>query len=333
MGLIPATARDLMRADTPAAGDDFFAILLSSTPMTGTETRPRFVLHIGATKTGSSALQAMLARNRRLLVQNGVLYPTAGEHSNSHHLIAAASHPNAWMMHRSRVPEPPEERTRYLHDMVSAAREEAARFGAHTILLSSEYWWGRLPPENIGNLAKAFGGHEVDVVAVVRRPDDWLFSSYLQAVKSGATEDFADWGAVIAKSPLRGFDFHDVLASWRDGLRPANMIVLRYQDVKSSIFNGFTSSIGLNLPEKGPGPRVNLSPTIEGLHRLLEVNRSTQSDDMKAALRAEVLERHSSASQNANRLGDAERSKILDQAAIMNARLTAEFLGSDRPLF
>jgi len=60
----------------------------------------KITVHIGSTKTGSSALQMHLAQAREGLREFGVLYPEFGTKSNAHHVLFAAAHPGAWGMHK-----------------------------------------------------------------------------------------------------------------------------------------------------------------------------------------------------------------------------------------
>lgn len=52
--------------------------------------KPTLFLHIGRPKTGSTALQHFLMKNRQRLLDNGILYPLTGSYQLSSHLFAYA---------------------------------------------------------------------------------------------------------------------------------------------------------------------------------------------------------------------------------------------------
>ena len=47
----------------------------------------KLILHIGASRTGSTSIQATLARSQAMLLRQGVLYPRTGFHHRTHHLL------------------------------------------------------------------------------------------------------------------------------------------------------------------------------------------------------------------------------------------------------
>src|SRR5476649_287445 len=96
----------------------------------------RVVLHIGAQKTGSSAIQVGLARNRDALAKIGCLYPTADNDKtalqggitsgNGMELAALLSPSQAFAAHFKKL------------DQVADIQNLARTKGIHSILYSSE---------------------------------------------------------------------------------------------------------------------------------------------------------------------------------------------------
>ena len=74
----------------------------------------KITVHIGSTKTGSSALQMHLYSARSALEDVGVCYPDMGVKSNAHHVLFASAHPGAWGMHRDVLSAKEDERFQYL---------------------------------------------------------------------------------------------------------------------------------------------------------------------------------------------------------------------------
>ena len=95
----------------------------------------RLILHPGSPKTGTSGLQNFLDRKRAVLFTQGYLYPKAAiptetDTARGHHAIAQHHNP------ASSVPNP------MLRAIIEALREEIAAAPGHTVILSSEEFFG-----------------------------------------------------------------------------------------------------------------------------------------------------------------------------------------------
>lgn len=136
-------------------------------------TRRQIVLHIGAHKTGTTALQQYFFEHRKELGRAGILYPSSGTHHFAQHRLAFA-------LRGKRVPgtqDLPE-----LDTEAGALLEEISGSPCPQVFLSSEEFFS-LPVEAIGALRTALAGHDVRVLAVLRRPDELFASLYNQKVK------------------------------------------------------------------------------------------------------------------------------------------------------
>jgi hypothetical protein len=149
-------------------------------------TRMRLVLHIGMPKTGTSALQYALAANRRLLVEQGILYPAFGKTTN-HNLLAAllsdeASAPRR-MRHSyaGRWPEL-EARAQSAWRQVEA---EAEALRPHTLVLSGEYLFTCRRPERTAAFCDLLRRvtEEISVLAYIRQPSKLYASAVQQELK------------------------------------------------------------------------------------------------------------------------------------------------------
>ncbi|MEO8530838.1 MAG: hypothetical protein ABI459_06425 [Deltaproteobacteria bacterium] len=234
----------------------------------------KVTLHLGATKTGTSALQAHLDRARGKLAQARICYPDIGIAAHAHHLLFAAIHPNAWAMHRDQFSTDIEDRFAIFRDMISAIFAEAEQTGAKHIVLSSEYLWGVLSERFLIPLAAALSGHDVRLVAVLRRQDLWLEASYLQAVKFGQRKSFADWLPEFTKTAHSGSDFAAVIAGWEKALSPRETCVTPYEFTDRTAFTRHIVNLVCDSDvamEVVPSTAkvANPSPTREGLHALL----------------------------------------------------------------
>lgn len=292
----------------------------------------RLVLHIGSTKTGSSALQATLyARRRALLEDANALYPDHGIASSAHHLLAAAIHPGAWRMHAGELPE---DRGTFFTDTAAAIQEDARVTGADTLVLSSEYFWGSLPRWTYKAFAAGFPDWPVEIVAFVRRQDEWAISSYLQSVKHGERRPFGDWAKAALLKPASGLHYFRVINRWVYFLNARKVHVVRYADARDNVFDAFCQRLGLSTRTDFEVARVNPSPSAEGLARLLDVNRSDLPDEEKKERRRHIMRTHTSNEPSTATLMSAEEREAVLTAGQISDRLIAEhFLEDDRPLF
>lgn len=236
-------------------------------------------LHIGATKTGSSALQAHLFEARPVLARHGICYPDVGIAANAHHVLFAAAHPNAWGLHKELLPDTVEARNERFRALFQAAVAEAEAAGAQRMVLSSEYLWGVLPEVARRLIAQVTQGFEVDLVCALRRQDDWLVASYLQAVRSGLPLDFEAWLARARKSPLTGARFDRVIRVWARVLRPASVRVRLYTpETRAGILAEMIDAVcGAPIADEvlqGGQRVVNASPSTAQIDALLSRNRN-----------------------------------------------------------
>ncbi len=297
----------------------------------------RVVIHIGSTKTGSSALQTALFKRRDELSGVGVHYSKLGVHfgpdgvpSGAHHLLSAAIHPGAWRMHMGDIPE---DRTGYFTQTAAQIMADATAENAHTVVLSSEYWWGSFPVPMYRAVAAAFAPARFEVVAFVRRQDEWAMSSYLQAVKSGEKRDFRDWAERALFKSGSGLNYFRVINRWAYLTHAQAVHVLRYQDVKENVFAAFCETIGADVDRTIPVARVNPSPSAEGVQMLLEINRSDLPDDEKRAERAKVMGKHRSTGPLAMLLTAEEREATFRESRESDALIARHFLHREPPLF
>jgi SAM-dependent methyltransferase len=138
----------------------------------------KILLHIGWHKTGSTAIQQFLHANRAaILERTGTLYPRAGIHTVAHHLAAWSLHEpldNPWAREIGFNGTP--------EQVFGEIFEEARQAGARAIILSSEVFCS-ISRYRISRLAEMLAGHEVRVVAYLRRQDEYVESAYKQAVR------------------------------------------------------------------------------------------------------------------------------------------------------
>jgi len=283
----------------------------------------RVILHIGSTKTGSSALQSCLYERRRALAEAGVLYSERGIAASAHHLLAGSIHPGAWRMHAGDLPE---DREAYFMEQADAIKAQAAVMGSHTIVLSSEYFWGSYDPSVYRQFAAGFAGHPIEIVAFVRTPDEWTMSSYLQAVKSGESRDFDEWFSAVIHRWYSGIHAFRVIHRWDCFVSASKVSVVRYAEAKRNVYDAFCKVIGADVDTAMPPKVVNPSPSPEGYRLLLELNRSDMPDADKANERRRIMAAHRATSSSEPMMAEEKRAEILSLTRQSDRLLSKTYL-------
>ena len=200
-------------------------------------------LHIGATKTGSTALQRFLEQNfSRLLTQFGVLYPNF--HDRELHSPMRPGF-NYWQGHHFE-----NEAASTDLDLFNRCIEHCKRNSIHTIVISHEALlvnWH----ERVGRLAGKLDAG-IKIICYVRRQDHHLESAWKQwghkFVRSsdlmGSLEN-TKWGG------WRATDWHRLLAPWAANFGRQNIIVRPYekQQMPGGILPDFLNTINVAWPE------------------------------------------------------------------------------------
>ena len=199
-------------------------------------------LHIGMPKTGTTAIQNFLACNRRLLRQRfGVLYPECGVPESQHTALVKSMVDDkyAWTHFNEAIDafDP----DRYIEDVLDQCRQHRC----HTVLLSSEFFWGapvtestlpfhtadRVNFEYIDNFiadCRALLGRfeRTRIVVYLRRQDLWIDSFFNQQLKDGFDIPDADELLVLKNYLL----YHENLRMWAKHFGRENIIVRIYRE-------------------------------------------------------------------------------------------------------
>jgi hypothetical protein len=141
------------------------------------------VVHIGLPKTGSTALQNFLSRNRAVLLESSLDYLPIGEFNEGASGQIASG--NGAFVARSMLPPEDPAFLPWDEPRIGAEFEKAVEASkANRLLISSELF--ALPRIDAwGKLMALCDRHKLAlrIVAAVRNPSDWLSSAYLQDIK------------------------------------------------------------------------------------------------------------------------------------------------------
>jgi hypothetical protein len=288
--------------------------------------RKRLILHVGQSKTGTSTIQDFLAHNRRrLLRENGVLYPQAGRQGAAHHRIAALFLPagNAGWIKRDDAVS--------LRDRLA---EECAESGADTVVASSEALFNA---RSLADVREFFDGFDIEVLVILRRQDRWLDSLYQHQLKVGETDlDRHAW----LRARQSTFDYAARVGRWADsfGDGAIRIGVFEPANLAGGLLDFFFRTAGLALPTavEEPPPR-NERLSRDALAFLCRIPRGSLAGPARQRLR-KALELYSRDHPDPPAwryfFSPQERLAILERCREANAALARRFLpGSDGVLF
>ena len=239
------------------------------------------LLHLGMGKTGSSALQVALVRNRSLLASHGVSYPA--HESDPIASSGGVTSGNGMRLARFLVPwlrSPGEDAEQHLHDVLSALETETT---SRNTLYSSEFLY-HFEPVAMGELVRrcADVGVRVQAVVYVRDIAGHAYSEYAQRVKRAlCIGSFLDF---ISIDDVEGYDpalqttldgLHQLLG--RDGVR-----VLHYDSLRDRLASHFFECVlGVSTAAQfdSVDQMVNRTLTDAEIDLMRRLNRSLASQD------------------------------------------------------
>ena len=213
----------------------------------------KIILHIGHGKTGSSAIQSVLARNQRKLREHGILYPTHRSFDQ-----AAAGHISSGNI----------DLEDWLGQILAIARDNP---DCPTLLFSNEVLFCTIQ-DSLEAIARRPDGHAFEILLFVRHPLEMLDSAYQQAVKrEGFTGSIVDYSrrevttirasAMVDRFIELGIDFR----------------LFNYSALRRGVVESFLAYLGLtDLIDDREAWRigtVNRSLTLGELRFVRDVNR------------------------------------------------------------
>ncbi|MBF9031177.1 hypothetical protein HKCCE3408_12305 [Rhodobacterales bacterium HKCCE3408] len=286
-------------------------------------------LHIGMNKTGTSALQRFMHRNRRPLARAGLIYPETGLGTRTE---GAGLH---YRLSRSFLDDRPE-----ASEMVERLLDEIDRSGAERAIVSSEFL---VELKDVAPLATAFANRSVEVLVYLRRHDHWVASAFAQAVKTTPHPPWKpDVDAFIVHLRNRCghyYRYGDLLGRWAEAFGPDRLRVRVYgpggaTDIVADVLGRF----GLDraaIPKLRPedSARVNIAPSRRQLAAIDHVQRAPMPAPDKALLVRRLLSVEDQG--RTRRLMTAATARaLLDENAEDYAEIARHYLGrADGVLF
>ncbi len=228
---------------------------------------PRYVIHIGPHKTGTTYLQASFRNLRSELLGRGVLYPDLWWHSPEN-----PSHSRLAEQVAGGNPEVLEE---------LSGQFKAFNASGHRIILISAEDLDGLKPDHVVTLKSLLDGASAEIVFYCRRWSELISSSWQERVKGrGLTLTLPELFGEHLRSPLRSslINYGLILDRYTEAFGMESIRLVSYSQLRergldlvthfAASFLGWANPPLADLPTK---PNASLSPTDIEMIRALNV--------------------------------------------------------------
>jgi hypothetical protein len=208
----------------------------------------RAVLHIGTEKTGTTALQAYLQRNRDALMRRGIMYSAAAGWQNHYRLAAFACKDAVDDLRLICGVQTLQDLPAFRRKLKADLAAEVRRHSDKLFLFSNEHCHSRVVHDDeMARLKELLAGlfQEVRVILYLRRQDEVATSLYSTSLKAGST-DRSVIGERMASS--RYFDYGQLIERWTEAFGEENVTVARFSAIhllNGSIIEDFCQRLGL----------------------------------------------------------------------------------------
>lgn len=203
--------------------------------------------HIGFHKTGSSAIQEFMHEHREFAETRGIRYPAPLCKYPSHGEIAWAylGDQAPWRDNNYDLDA--------TLDHYYAEIDENEAEGFDTVLSNEDISLLAIERAMLEKFAQAFEKYRPCIIAYVRDPVDYIFSSYHHAVVEGhTTRDFEDWFVVDFHADA--VDFRSRTEQWETVFGKDAMIIREYSQ---DAIEDFLELFDMAPPRRDHGRRVN----------------------------------------------------------------------------
>lgn len=229
--------------------------------------RRKIILHIGAGKTGSTAIQNFLSLNADALRKAGIVIPDGDLN------LTGEIHGNHVPAMQRLLSKPGSGRRK----LEAAIRDIHERTDGATILISAENLVAQVAaPSLFEGLAK---DHDIEVILYIRRQDDFLLSGW-QQWHAKVRDDFWAWLIAVVGSTA---DWRAYLIRWEKVI-PRDKIKVRLFDRKKmeggDVVSDFFSLLGLSAPfDSFAYPHTVINPSFaDPITELVKGNKTIFRD-------------------------------------------------------
>lgn len=302
--------------------------------MQDVQQKPRLIIHIGATKTGSTTIQHFLEKNRAALLRAGVYIPEVG-------LFWQETRPHKQAGHAQFVPEIMKGKNKLKQHL--QATQALCDGKIHTVILSSEAYFLN---DNAIQLARYFSQYDVEMITYLRRQDDWANSQYAEFVAGGAVgrvdQPIDEW--LKTDKTRNRLNYYAKIKLWETVVDRSKIHIGIYD--RKTLKDGDIISDFLRLAQLGDHSDLPRPATREEnrfpfgtahVNLIRRLNKSDWSDRgayfnfiEEAGRRvAKARELSGLPAAKVNLLDHRQRRAIMESVATTNAMLAQEFLGQE----
>lgn len=233
----------------------------------------KLFLHIGWHKTGSTAIQHFLLRNKqKLIIQEKIYYPDEG-------LVNCAHHTIAWVFQNKatsplgNVETPELGADNFFNDIFGSANQH----GCNAVIISSEEFCAFRRDEIERLVLAAERNHfDVKIIAYLRRQDLFVESAYNSQVKWWRTRCKLDFSDYLKNHFPPHIDYFSIIEDWSNVLGAENIILRPFDQEKlvgGEVRTDFCSALNINLTNlEIKQERTNISLSAQTLEFLKVMN-------------------------------------------------------------
>lgn len=242
----------------------------------------KFILHIGAHKTGTTTLQRVFSANRESLAKAGIWYPNYSEifplktNHYAHHDLAKGLMGEGNRFNPDEVAE--------FFELLG--QETKKRDWCHTVFLSAEpFLRGKIKRGDGVNPSVQFQRHlaelvsfsDTEVVLVLRNYVDYLESLYGEQLSATRYKNSI---YEFQETLFERFEYRKIIESWEENFGPVKPLVYEKLGNGENLVNSFCSKVfGSTLAIQAGDYNRNLSLPIPLLELKRIANRELSSTD------------------------------------------------------
>lgn len=290
----------------------------------------RVVLHVGMTKTGSTAIQNTFEKNHDFLLEKGVLFPrSVFAHTNSYKPYDTPGHFRILKYAKTG------DLGQFEAELVATQEK------ANTLFLSAENFFLDIDENGYQILRQLFSGKTVEILCFVRPQVEWAISRYYQSVTNGHKKESRPFNEFVEHLISEGqLNYHNRLNYLMNMTGASQVNVIDYERVKKNGSSVAATLTALGLEDKLPNSitekESNISvpypEAVEAQRRLNTLHASMLKDEFLAwskqfsGAASTYCQAHGLSSSHL-KASRALRQQILESCRESNLRLSEEFLG------
>lgn len=236
------------------------------------------MLHVGMHKTGSTSIQFFSCKNRSVLRDHNILYPSPGSTGVAHHGIGKLAYSGD---------------QKGFEEVILKIIEEAELSNCSNILISSEVFCKSLEVPNTIYPILREKFRKIEIIFYVREPLSWTKSAYGQQVRqkdicyTGSYEDYM-------LSIIRSIEYKKRIQAWSRIFGRENVVVKSYESaVETGLIQEFFEAKEVNLTVNEDEWRNNVGLSPNAINYLRSVNKEKLPESERQNIVRLLTERQS----------------------------------------